>query len=226
MDLLDVKSAAPALRIEHAIAALRTLVTVAEDKRVGGVTVAVATNWPSVSLTLARRLVDEVNRFILDKRKSQAAAERQFVESQAAAAEHGLREAEDRLQLFLQQNAVIATPQLGFQRDRLQRDVTVQQQIFSSLVQSREEARIREVRDTPVITILEAPTLPVIGEPRNTVKKALLGAFAGAMLAVFIVYPLQILRTARRSPNSDSREFFHLLHEATPRFLRRRSQSA
>lgn len=222
LDLLEVKPASPALRKERGVAKLRRILTVGEDKRVAGVDVSVSTKWPSVSLELAQRLIREVNRFILETRKSQAAVERQFVDTQSREAERALRSAEDALQRFLQQNAVVQSPQLAFERDRLQREVNFRQQLYVSLVQSREDARIREVRDTPVITILEAPVLPVIGEPRNTIKKAGLGVFAGAMLAILLIYPTQAFTRARRSTDPASREFFRLIDEATPRFLRRR----
>jgi uncharacterized protein involved in exopolysaccharide biosynthesis len=222
-DLLEVKASGSALRRERAIAALRRHVTPTENKRLSAVHLSVSTEWPSVSLLLAQRLVREVNKFILEKRRSQAASERQFVEAQASAAERELRAAENRLQSFLQQNAIVTSPQLGFQRDRLQREVTLRQQVYASLAQNREDARIREVRDTPVITILEPPALAVVGEPRNTVKKAVLGGFAGVMIALLLAYPLRALATARRESPERSQEFFQLLDEATPRFLRRPS---
>jgi uncharacterized protein involved in exopolysaccharide biosynthesis len=186
------------------------------------VKLSVTTRWPSVSLALAERLVQSVNQFNLETRKSQAAAERRFVEVQVGEAERALREAEDRLQSFLQRNRAIAdSPELGFQRDRLQREVALRQQVYTSLVQSREEARIREVRDTPVITLLEGPRLPMVGEARKSVKKGLAGGIAGAMLGVLIALVVQGAAGARRASSTEAREFFQLVQEATPQLLRR-----
>lgn len=226
MDLLKVKAPTPARRTERAILALRDLVSAAEDKKLGAVQMTVTTEWPSVSLALAERLVGGVNQFILKTRKSQAAAERQFVEVQAGEAERALREAEDDLQQFLQVNRAIAnSPGLGFQHDRLQRRVALRQQVYASLMQSREDARIREVRDTPVITMLESPRLPVEGEARNSVKKALLGGFFAGTLGALVAFLLQAVAVARRVPNEAAREFFKLMEEARPRFLRRWGRS-
>jgi tyrosine-protein kinase Etk/Wzc len=175
-----------------------------------------------VSLELAERLVKGVNQFNLETRKSQAAAERQFVEAQAAAAEVALREAEDRLQNFLQRNRETGgSPQLVFERDRLQRDVNLRQQLYSTLLQSREEAKIREVRDTPVITVIEPPRLPIVGESRKTIQKFLMGAFAGAVIGIFTALLAHGLSRARLIPSEEARQFFRLLEEATPRFMRR-----
>lgn len=223
MDLLEVEAPTPARRTDLAVRALGGVVSASEVKALGAVKLSVTTRWPSVSLALAERLVRGVNQFNLETRKSQAMAERQFVEIQAREAERALREAEDRLQLFLQRNRAISdSPELGFQRDRLQRELALRQQVYTTLVQNREEARIREVRDTPVITVLESPRLPVVGEARNSVKKALLGGFMGGMFGAVIALLVQAVASVRRAPNEEAQEFFLLAQEILPQFLRKR----
>jgi uncharacterized protein involved in exopolysaccharide biosynthesis len=175
------------LRAENAVSALAGVVRVAEIKPLGAVEVSVKTRWPSVSLALAERLVSGVNQFNLERRRTQATAERQFVEIQTAEAQTTLRQAEDRLLTFLQRNRAIAgSPELAFERDRLQRDVSLRTQVYTSLLQNLEEARMREVRDTPVITILEPPRLPVMSDGRRTVQRIILGGFIGVAFGVLI----------------------------------------
>ncbi len=201
--------------------ALRDLVKVRELRALNAVEVSVTTRWPSVSLAIASRLVKGVGRFNVETRKSQAAAERQFVEARADEAQRALREAEDRLQSFLQRNRAFVAPELAFQRDRLQREVALRQEVYTTLLQKREEARIREVRDTPVITMLEEPRLPLLPESRMTVLKTGLGALAAGLVCVVIAFLSEGLADARLLPSDDAREFFKLIDEATPRFLRR-----
>ena len=223
MDLLKVKPAAAPLRLERAVRALSKKVTVQEDKKLGAVRLTVTTKWPSVSYAVATRLVQEVNQFNLESRKTQAGAERQFVEGQALDAERALRDAEDRLRLFYQRNrgGVTGSPELALEKDRLQRDVTLRQQSYTMLTQSREEAKISEVRNTPVITILEHPQIPVLPETRGTVTKTLLGGISGAIIGVIIAFLAQGVSGARTASTDEAREFFELVDEATPRFLRR-----
>ncbi len=221
MDLLHVEGSTDAQRADRAVRALGGIAKSREVRALGAVEVAVTTRWPSVSLALADRLVRGVSEFNIETRKSQAAAERQFVEAQAGEAERALREAEDRLQSFLQRNRVISSPQLQFEYDRLQRQVAFRQQVYTVLVQNREEARIREVRDTPVITVLETPHLPLVSEPRRSVLRGVVGGLFGGMLGTLIAFLAQAISGAQREQNGDAREFFRLVSEATPRFLRR-----
>ena len=221
-DLLEVEAPTPARRTDLAIRALRRIVRASEDNALGAVKLSVTTRWPSVSLALAERLVRGVNQFNLETRKSQAVAERQFVEVQAGEAERALRGAEDRVQSFLQRNrSITGSPELTFEYDRLQREVALRQQVYMSLLQKQEEARIDEVRDTPVITVLENPRLPVVGEARKTPLKAVLGGVAGGMLGALIAFTAHGMARARRGSGEEV-EFFRQLDEVIPRFLRTR----
>lgn len=222
MDLLEVKPANPALRVERTVRALRKKLAVQEDKKLGAVKLTVTTRWPTVSYAIASRLVRGVNQFNLESRKTQASAERRFVETQARDAERALRDAENRLQLFLQRNRGLGnSPELRLEQDRLRRDVELRQDMFTSLTKSQEEAKIREVRNTPVITVIEEPQLPVLPESRHAVSKGLLGGIAGAVIGVVIAFLAQGVAGARTAPTQEAREFFELIDEATPRFLRR-----
>jgi len=221
-DLLSIDASSPELRTERTIQALRKHIDASEDKRLGAVRLRVSTPWPAVSLMIAEQLVSGVNQFNLESRKSRAAAERRFAESQTAEAQAALRASEDRLRGFLQSNRGLGnSPDLALTRERLERDVSLRQQVYTTLVQSLEEARIREVRDTPVITVVEAPALAVLPEARGTVQKALLGALAGGIFGVLIAFLRRSMRGTKESPTDEAREFFLLVEQATPRFLRR-----
>ena len=225
LDLLKVKSSTTARRTDVGVRTLTQIVNASEVKILGAVKLTVTTKWPSVSLGVAQRLVSGVNQFNLESRKSQAGSERRFVDGQAGDAEHALREAEDRLQVFLQRNRSIAgSPELGFQRDRLQREVALRQQVYTALLQNREDARIREVRDTPVITLLAEPRLPVVSESRHAVQKGVLGGLGGIMLGVLVALLSNGVSGALRQPTQESREFFQMVAEATAQFRRRRAR--
>jgi uncharacterized protein involved in exopolysaccharide biosynthesis len=166
-------------------------------------------------------LLQRVNEFNIETRKSQASAERHFVETQAASEEQALRDAEDRLQTWLERNRVATSPELIFERDRLQREVGFHEQLYTSRMLSLDDARTREIRDTPVITILDAPRLPSVGMPRRSIQMGAYGALAGAALGMLIAFIAQGWNRGRRAQSADAREFFHALGDMVPRFLKK-----
>jgi len=185
--LLHISGSSEALVLEKTLRALRTRVifsTVA-TRTTGVVSVRVRTRFPNASLEVANRLLQGVNQFNLVTRQSQAAEERRFTEGRLDAARTSLRAAEDALERFLRTNRQLDnSPGLSIERDRLQRDVVLRQQIVTGLAQHYEDARVREVRDTPVITVIEKPTLPVEPDPRGRVGILVGGTAIGLLVGI------------------------------------------
>jgi uncharacterized protein involved in exopolysaccharide biosynthesis len=200
-DFYDVDNESPAVRREDAIRKLSENLSVSTVLRTGAVRFSVQSRWPGLSLVLAERLVEAVNAFNLQSRQSQATAERRFNEDQLLSAGGELKAAEAKLLSFEQQNRVYSSPDLSLAHDRLRRAVDMQQQVYTSLLQAYEQARLDEVRNTPAITIVDTPYLPVRPDSRHIVMKTLLALFLGAALAVIAVL-MQELSLRRRVPEA------------------------
>ena len=133
-------------------------VRAAADAETGIVTVRVASSSPDLAVQINRTLIERLNQFNLARRQQRAAAERQFAETQMTDAERQLRVAEAALQGFLEANRTYQTsPQLVFRAAQLQRRVDLAQQVYVSLAQSYQQAKIDEVRNTPIVMMLQAP---------------------------------------------------------------------
>lgn len=223
-DLLRVPSGPDHLRRAQTVRRLRNLMAVRDLKAMGGVEVVFVTRWPQVSAALAERLLSEVQQFVKVSRQSQASAEREFAERRVVEEQRLLDASETRFRAFLEANrSVQGSPELTFERDRLQRDVALRQQIYASMVQAREEARLREVRDTPVITVLELPELPLIPESRRTPLRGAVGVMMGATLAVLIGLFLDAIRLAAESTNPNAQSVAQFFRRVVSVVAQRRS---
>lgn len=214
-ELYGASESQPALRREVALAELRDRVGAKVSPGTGVVALTVTTTNPALSEQVATRIVDLLNRFNLERRQSQAAAERRFAGERLNAVRADLRTAENRLQTFLQENRAFgAAPALRFEQERLARDVSLQQQLFNTLAQSYEQAKLDEVRDTPVITLIERPEVPVRPDPRGLAGKAVLGLLGGLVLGVIVALAHDFMRYARRSGSEEFAEFSALRRAA------------
>lgn len=187
VDYLRGRGETADLRRHSASAKLLRRVSVGVDQKAGLVRLEVKLRDPLVSRDVARAFIAEVDSFNLRSRQSQASSERRFTEGRLAEARAEARQADDELQAFLQRNRDFRTsPQLTFTYDRLVDNVNLRQQIYTSVAQAFEQARIEEVRDTPVISVVESPILPARADSppfgRALVAALLLGALAGALL--------------------------------------------
>ena len=207
-ELYDIRGGSSSRREEQGAARLSRMVSASVDKNTGVVQLSVLTRWPSVSLAIATALVDAVNEFNQRTRQGQAAAERKFTEGRLVVARGELRAAEDRLQGFLSTNRDFSrSPELTFERDRLQRDVMLQQQVFTSLTESLEDVRIREVRDTPVITIVESPSVETFPEPRRRVVLVSFAVLLGGIFGGFLAFLREGMARRRKQGDTEAEEF-------------------
>ncbi len=214
-DLLEIEEPTEPQRDQETLKWLREEgVSVAVGRETGIVTISVQSEWPEVSQEMVDRLLVEISRFNMDTRKSQAAAEADFLESLVENAERELRVAEDSLQRFLEQNrAYDNSPVLEFRFGRMQREVTMRSTILTGLMQSQEQARVAEVRDTPVITVLQEPFFPPKHDPRRRVLAGLLGIVLGGLLGVVLAFVVEAFR--RPNEGDPARADFDRAWDAT-----------
>jgi uncharacterized protein involved in exopolysaccharide biosynthesis len=220
LDLLEIPSGSVPRREEQGVSLLQRLLSVSVAKSTGVVEYSIATRWRSVSLALVTALLDGVNEYNERTRQGQATAERKFIEGRLALATSELRDSENRLANFLNTNRNFSSsPDLVLERDRLQRDLTLRQQIFTTLTQAYEEARIKEVRDTPVITVFEPPSVPTVPKARGLVTGVLLGLLLGAAIGVLLALTSGLLRRGRENGNNEAEEFASAVREAKGQLL-------
>lgn len=189
VDFYESSGETPALRRDEAILELEGDLETAVDATSGTVGVKVTVADAVLALKINERLLDLVNQFNLHTRQSQAAMERRFTEGRLEEVQRELRAAEDRQEAFLQRNRDYQnSPQLLFQFERLEREVSLRQQLYTVLAESFERAKIDEVRDTPVITVVERPELPARPDRRGLIKWGLvaliLGFIGGTVIAL------------------------------------------
>lgn len=216
--LLRGRGDTPPARRDDASGKLLKSIDIKVGRETGTVDLEVTTPWAELSRQVGARMIELVSDFNLHRRQTKAGAERRFVEGRVTEAQDSLRAAEARLQGFLQRNREYRnSPQLQFEFDRLQRDVNMQQQVYTSLAQSYEAARIDEVRNTPVITLMEAPDLPAKPNPRLALLKGMLGGLVGMALGAFFAAARQAFGGLFRADRPVRRGRAAVASDAPPR---------
>ena len=172
--------------LERGAKKLAGLVSVGVDAQTNIVTVKVELPSPDLAAAVANRLVAYVNDFNAQTRQSQARERRKFVEQRVAASEQDLHEAEDALKRFYQANrSWLQAPHLIFEEGQLRRQVALRQELYLTLRREYETARIEEVNDTPVITVIDTAVPP---QRKSSPKRRLWAALAFVLTGIFGVF--------------------------------------
>lgn len=211
--------------MRDAIDALNHRISVGIDTRSGIVTLRTQASYPSLAEQINGRLLALVNEFNLSKRQSRAGAERAFIEQRLDNARGELAAAETALTLFFERNrGGLTAPQLRLEEERLQRVVDTKAQVVTTLSSSYEQARIDEVKNLSLITIIEGPEQSA-RRNRNLLAAALLGTALGAFLGLAWALIKEHAELQRRTNPAEFEEFLRLGRRLSPKRLLGRSRS-
>jgi uncharacterized protein involved in exopolysaccharide biosynthesis len=184
--LLGVTGRDSVERADRAVEQLRRLVKAGVSKS-GIINVSATMESPALAQQVARGVLDNLSRFNVESRQSQAAAERRFAEQRLTEVQGELRTAEARMQNFLESNRMANSPELIIQHGRLQQEIDLKQQLYLTLARSYEQAKIDEVRDTPTVTVIDQPSYPLRPDSRGLLVKLAFSLVYGAALGAILV---------------------------------------
>jgi uncharacterized protein involved in exopolysaccharide biosynthesis len=183
--------------------------------KTGILTVAATTPNPTLSAQIAQQVLVQLRRFNVERRQTQATAEREFSQARMIEGKQQLNQAESRLEAFLQVNRDYKNaPRLVFEEDRLARDVSMRQQLYTSLAQAYEQAKLEEVRQTATLTVLQPPLVPVSADPRGLIRRAIFALLFGLLVGVLFAYIRQYAEKARTNELDEYSEFRALKRDA------------
>lgn len=199
LDILEVTGDTPEERMGDGLRRFEKLTGTAVDKKTGIVTLTVTMRDPVVAADVANRMTQLLNEFNLRRRQSSSRAQREFSERRLAQAEGELRAAEARQLSFAQSNRLISqSPSLQVAAARLDREVRLKQEVVMNLTKAVEDSRIAEVRDTPVLTVIDRAVPP---DRKSSPRRALLGAI-GVALGLLASAAFVFVSAVRRSPEN------------------------
>jgi uncharacterized protein involved in exopolysaccharide biosynthesis len=211
--ILEVDETVPDARRERVVERLGRLLAVRRNRETGSITLFVTTRWPDLSHQIATNLLQAINDFNLETRQHRATAERAFVSDRLDAMRGELHTAESALERFLNENRMLGTPRLHFEQERLASEVAFRRQMTTQLSQAFEQARIDEIRNTPAITVIDAPHRPHFPDRRGLLRKGALALLLGVVAAIVAAYFLDRARMARMAEIARIRELQKLRGE-------------
>ena len=174
------------------------------DDQTSVVTLAIETGFPELSAAVANRFVEVLARFNAESRQSQARERRRFIEERLEEAAAQLDQSEEAIKRFYVSNRTWQqSPQLSLQQESLQRQVQIQQEVFLTLRREYETARIAEVNDTPVITIVQRAHPPQEESSASFPLLVMLGIGAGVFIGFCGSFVVEFATRARsREPRA------------------------
>tara|TARA_Y100000768_G_C23990765_1_gene692597 strand:+ start:4714 stop:6159 length:1446 start_codon:yes stop_codon:yes gene_type:complete len=145
----------------------------------------ISTFEPSFSQKLANVVIlelEKLNRFY----KSVTVNEKiDFIENRINSVQENLETSENKLKNFNEKNRQVNSPHLKLELDKLERDLEVEKEVYMTLKQQLELAKIEAIQESSIVQILDEPHLPLLPSNKNQIQSFLLSVILGFLLGVF-----------------------------------------
>ena len=173
-----------------ALEILNDRISVNEDEMTGLITVEILMEEPGMAADMANTMYPTIVDFTVETHSRQAKLNREFIEGRQIEVKEQLTEIEEVLKVFRERNrSIMESPQLQLEMERLMREVQIQTEVYITLQQQYELARIEEVKETPSVTVLDEGKPAVYKEkPRRkliTIIAMFLGGISASALILF-----------------------------------------
>jgi len=179
-ELLHVGGRSQTDSLVRAVKRLRRAFTVEIQSRTGVVTVTFTNHDPDLAKAVVERLTELLNNFVRHDLQTRAGDQRRFLETRVAAQRDSMLVRQQLLRQFLETNRDYRnSPTLVFREAQLRQELEFQQELGISLARSLEEARLNELRDIPVLSVIDHPIRP----PRPSSPKPLWTSLGFAIFA-------------------------------------------
>lgn len=166
----EIDAKTPELQYEIALKYLREELQVSMDNKTSVITMTISMPEPQFAADILNRVASELDQFIRNKRTTGAGEQRKFVEGRLIEVKQDLTNSENSLKEFREKNRQVLSPQLLLEQERLIRDVQINATIYTELRKQFEIAKIEEVKNVPVINIMDPARAPAKrDEPKRTV---------------------------------------------------------
>jgi uncharacterized protein involved in exopolysaccharide biosynthesis len=174
--------------IDFGLIKLKDRLGVSVDDDSGLIKVSIMMEEKQLSADIVNYIASEIKKHIAEDIMLQSTKYRQFIEDRLEETKMELAISEDKLTEFRSVDSIIkGNPQLELALGRLMRNVEVNQQVYITLKQQYELAKIDELKETPIINILDKGDAPTLrAKPRRTLI-VLLAMLASIFLGSYIV---------------------------------------
>ena len=181
-------------RFKRASEILQNNINVSKARLTSIVTLSVGGIEPDFAVDLANEIISESDKLQRQFKTHQVSEKRTFIEDRSNDVKKDLESAQEDLKEFREKNRQVQySPALLLEEERLLTEMDVKKEIFSTLKQQFELAKIEEVEEAATVQILDKPVAPYEKTSPKVFLIIFLSIFIGFGISVVISYVMDEL---------------------------------
>jgi len=190
-----------AKKMDGAIKALTRITCFEMDRKTGVITISATTKNRHLSAAIANEYIDRLEEYNLDTRRSKSKENEKFISRRLEEVKAELRQAEDNLETFQLKNRnfnTASSPELAAELARLEREVEIKSNVFLTLTQQHELARVETKKDVPIVQVLDYAKPPDEKAGPNRKLLVLTSLLLSSLLGIAIVLSVELCKAKIR----------------------------
>ncbi|GAB4580743.1 MAG: hypothetical protein Fur0022_34850 [Anaerolineales bacterium] len=143
-----------------------------------------------------------------EESKASLSAQLSQVDQQIQDVNDAIANLEDQFETEVDENGntqVIISSEQQRERDRLEANLALYQQIYSTLLQSYESVRLAEIQSTSTVRLVEDASAPSRAFRPNTLQDTFLAGIIGLMVSIGLVFLIELLDDTIKGPEDVAR---------------------
>jgi len=140
---------------------MRERVSVSLDEESGVINLSVIMPDPNAAAQVGKTSIGLIKEYVTNYRTRKAQEDLGYAEEQMESARQRFQEAQNRLAEFRDSNVNLATAKAQTQEQRLQSEYDLAFNVYNSLAQQVEQAKLKVQEQTPVVSILQPVQVPI-----------------------------------------------------------------
>lgn len=167
---------------------IRRRITAVTNTETGEVTVSVEMQDPVIAAAVADKVVQNLSDFIIEKRTEKTRRNVEFIEERFEEAKVRFEESQKELAAFNDANRGQLTAMTRTEEQLLQSRYDLAFNLYNSLAERLEEARIKLQEETPVISIIEPAAVPDRRSAPNRTLILVVFILLGGLIGMGIIF--------------------------------------
>jgi uncharacterized protein involved in exopolysaccharide biosynthesis len=174
---------------------LKSRITIRLDQQTGAIVITTTMPDARAAAEMGNKAIGLLKNYIKEYRTQKSLENLDFVKQQYKRAEDKYKKAQDSLAIFQDRNVNLSTQMSRVELSRLQNERDLKFNVYNSLAQQLEQAKIKVQEQTPVFKILQPVNIPVEkSQPKRTLLMIIF-TLIGMLLGILAVFADMILES-------------------------------
>lgn len=163
--------------------ALNESISVSVDKKTYMISLGVVSQNPKVAADIASAIIERLQNYVVNYRTEKSRHDLEYYETLYADAQKDYYAAQQKYARYVDANQGVVRQSVLIEGERLQNEANLAYELYNQTAQQVQVAKAKVQQETPVVTVIQPPTIPLVKTKPSKAKMLVAFGFLGVCCA-------------------------------------------